>query len=49
MAYAQLAMRGARALKGSRVITWLERAFGAALLFFGVKLLLARGHARFPL
>ena len=42
MAYAQIAMRGARALKGSRVITWLERAFGAALVFFGLNLLLSR-------
>jgi homoserine/homoserine lactone efflux protein len=39
LAYAQIAARGARALKGSRVVTWLERTFGAALIFFGVKLL----------
>jgi homoserine/homoserine lactone efflux protein len=39
MGYAQIATRGVRALKGSPVITWLERAFGAALIFFGVKLL----------
>jgi len=42
MGYAQIAMRGVRALKGSRVITWLERAFGAALIFFGINLLLSR-------
>jgi homoserine/homoserine lactone efflux protein len=42
LAYAQIAARGARALKGSRVVAWLERAFGAALIFFGVKLLLRR-------
>jgi homoserine/homoserine lactone efflux protein len=42
MGYAQIAMRGARALKGSQVITWLERAFGAALVFFGLNLLLSR-------
>ena len=29
LAYAQIAVRGARALKGSRVVAWLERAFGA--------------------
>lgn len=42
LAYAQIASRGARALKGSRVVTWLERAFGAALIFFGLKLLARR-------
>ena len=42
MTYAQIAMCGARALKGSRVIAWLERAFGAALIFFGINLLVAR-------
>ncbi|HEX7768602.1 MAG TPA: LysE family translocator [Dokdonella sp.] len=42
LGYAQLAAHGTRALKGSRVVTWLERGFGAALIFFGVKLLLAR-------
>jgi homoserine/homoserine lactone efflux protein len=42
LAYAQIAARGARALKGSRVVTWLERAFGAALIFFGLKLLVRR-------
>jgi homoserine/homoserine lactone efflux protein len=38
LAYAHLAARGARALRGSRVVTWIERTFGAALIFFGVKL-----------
>lgn len=42
LAYALLAARGARALKGSRVLTWIERAFGAALIAFGIKLLLTR-------
>jgi homoserine/homoserine lactone efflux protein len=40
--YAQLAVHGARALKGSRVVLWVERVFGAALVFFGVKLLVSR-------
>lgn len=40
LAYAHIAARGARALKGSRIITWLERSFGAALIFFGVKLII---------
>ncbi|HEY6124082.1 MAG TPA: LysE family translocator [Steroidobacteraceae bacterium] len=42
LAYAHLAARGARALKGSRALAWLERAFGGALIFFGLKLLVAR-------
>lgn len=42
LGYAHLAVRGARALKGSRAIAWLERVFGAALIFFGLKLLVAR-------
>jgi len=42
LAYASLAARGARALKGSRVVAWLERVFGAALIFFGLKLLASR-------
>ncbi len=42
LAYGHLAVRGARALKGSRFITWLERLFGAALIFFGIRLLLSR-------
>jgi homoserine/homoserine lactone efflux protein len=40
--YAQLAVRGARALKGSRAVMWLERVFGAALIFFGLELLASR-------
>jgi homoserine/homoserine lactone efflux protein len=42
LAYAQLASRGARALKGSRALAWVERTFGGALIFFGLKLLLSR-------
>jgi homoserine/homoserine lactone efflux protein len=42
LGYAKLAAHGTRALKGSRIVTWLERGFGAALIFFGVKLLLSR-------
>jgi homoserine/homoserine lactone efflux protein len=42
LAYAQIAARGTRALGGSRIVTWLERTFGAALVFFGINLLLAR-------
>jgi threonine/homoserine/homoserine lactone efflux protein len=42
LAYANLAARGARALKGARVVAWLERVFGAALIFFGLKLLASR-------
>lgn len=40
LAYALLAARGARALKGSRILAWLERGFGAALIFFGMRLAL---------
>jgi homoserine/homoserine lactone efflux protein len=42
LSYAHLAVRGARALKGSRVMRWVERVFGAALVFFGLKLLTTR-------
>jgi len=42
LAYAHLAAHGARALKGSRALAWLERGFGGALIFFGLKLLLTR-------
>jgi homoserine/homoserine lactone efflux protein len=42
LVYAHIAARGASALKGSRVVTWLERGFGAALIFFGLKLLASR-------
>jgi threonine/homoserine/homoserine lactone efflux protein len=38
LAYAQLAVRGTRALKGSRLVAWLERVFGAALILFGIRL-----------
>jgi homoserine/homoserine lactone efflux protein len=41
LAYALLAARGARALKGSRLVTWLERGFGTALVAFGIRLGLA--------
>jgi homoserine/homoserine lactone efflux protein len=42
LAYAHVAVHGARALKGSRALAWLERAFGGALIFFGLKLLVSR-------
>jgi homoserine/homoserine lactone efflux protein len=42
LVYAQLAAHGARALKGSRLVTWLERGFGAALVYFGIRLLTTR-------
>ena len=42
LAYAHLAARGARALEGSRLVAWLERAFGAALIFFGIRLALSQ-------
>jgi homoserine/homoserine lactone efflux protein len=42
LVYAQLAVRGARALEGSRVLSWVERAFGGALVFFGLSLLVSR-------
>jgi homoserine/homoserine lactone efflux protein len=42
LCYAHLAAHGARALKGSRLLSWLERVFGAALIFFGLKLLASR-------
>jgi homoserine/homoserine lactone efflux protein len=38
MAYALLAARGARALKGSRFVAWLERIFGSALILCGIRL-----------
>ena len=40
--YSLLAARGARTLKGSRFVAWLERAFGAALVFFGIRLLMSQ-------
>src|SRR5579859_6212669 len=36
--YALLAQRGIQSFRASRVSEWLERAFGAALVFFGVRL-----------
>jgi homoserine/homoserine lactone efflux protein len=36
--YACFAMRGAQSLRASGVIVWLERAFGAALVLFGIRL-----------
>ena len=42
LAYAKLAAHGARALRGSRVLDWLERVFGGALVFFGLRLLVTR-------
>jgi homoserine/homoserine lactone efflux protein len=42
LAYANLAAHGARALKGSRVMLWVERVFGVALFGFGIKLLATR-------
>ena len=42
LAYAKLASHGSRAFKGSRAVAWLERAFGGALIFFGLKLLVSR-------
>jgi threonine/homoserine/homoserine lactone efflux protein len=41
LGYAQLAVHGARVLKGSKVVLWVERVFGAALVFFGLKLLVS--------
>jgi homoserine/homoserine lactone efflux protein len=40
-AYAYLAVRGVRSLRAPKVTAWLERAFGAALVFFGLRLLTA--------
>ncbi len=36
--YAYFALRGAQSLRDSGVTVWLERAFGAALIAFGLKL-----------
>jgi len=41
-AYAYFAMRGARSLRATGRTAWLERAFGAALVLFGIRLLAAR-------
>jgi homoserine/homoserine lactone efflux protein len=40
--YAFLAHRGLQSWRASRVSTWLERVFGAVLVFFGFRLLLSR-------
>lgn len=40
--YAFLAQRGIHSFRASRLSAWLERAFGAALVFFGCRLLLDR-------
>ena len=40
--YACLAERGIRAFRSSGSLRWLERAFGAALVVFGIRLLLWR-------
>ena len=40
--YAYFAERGIQSVRGSRFSAWLERAFGAALVFFGCRLLLSR-------
>jgi homoserine/homoserine lactone efflux protein len=40
--YACFAGRGLRAFRASRFAFWLERTFGAALVFFGFRLLIAR-------
>ena len=42
LAYAQIAARGARALKESRIVVWLERTLGAAMIIFGVKLIASK-------
>jgi homoserine/homoserine lactone efflux protein len=40
--YAFLAQRGIQAFRMSRMFAWLECAFGAALVFFGIRLLFSR-------
>ena len=40
--YAFLAQRGIQSFRASRWSAWLERIFGAALVFFGVRLLFSR-------
>lgn len=39
--YALLAAHGSRTLKSSPLMLWIERAFGAALVFFGLRLVAA--------
>jgi homoserine/homoserine lactone efflux protein len=40
--YAFFAQRGVESFRASRFSRWLERAFGATLVFFGVRLLFSR-------
>ena len=40
--YAFLAQRGTATFRNSRGAIWLERVFGAALVFFGLRLLFSR-------
>jgi homoserine/homoserine lactone efflux protein len=40
--YAFLAQRGIQSFRATRFSAWLERVFGAALIFFGFRLLLSR-------
>jgi homoserine/homoserine lactone efflux protein len=40
--YAFFARRGIQAFRSSRLSAWLQRVFGAALVFFGFKLLFSR-------
>jgi len=40
--YAFLAQRGVQSFRASRLSAWLERVFGAALVFFGLRLLVSR-------
>lgn len=42
LVYATLAARGSRSLKNSMMIKWIERAFGVAMIFFGVRLLVSK-------
>lgn len=41
LGYACLAAKSARTLQNSALMTWIERAFGTAMVFFGVRLLVA--------
>jgi homoserine/homoserine lactone efflux protein len=40
--YAYLASRGAQSFRNSRTVAWVNRVFGATLVFFGVRLLASR-------
>lgn len=40
--YAYCAQKGIRSFRSSRVSAWLERVFGAALVFFGFRLMFSR-------